>query len=257
MYMITPDFVPKPIGWGTYESLPDTHFYVCKFHELELELPGPEDFCAKVAELHKSHTSPQGKFGFHVVTYNGDIPQKNDWQDSWEMFFSEGLRHIFKLNFERGGPCEEFDQLMPDLFGKVIPRLLRPLETVGNTIKPSLVHGDLWCGNTATDAENDKPIAFDPSCFWAHNEYELGNWRPERNKFSPAYFEAYRRRFPVAEPQEDFDDRNALYAMRFNLHAATLFPSVPDYREMVIGEMKRLIQKFSGGFDEWVKNHPG
>ena len=42
---------------------------------------------------------------------------------------------------------------------------------------------------------------------------ELGNWRPERNKFSRAYFKAYHDRFPIAAPKDDYEDRNALYAM--------------------------------------------
>jgi len=42
---------------------------------------------------------------------------------------------------------------------------------------------------------------------------ELGNWRPERNKFSSSYFNAYHSHIPKATPEEDYDDRNALYAM--------------------------------------------
>lgn len=41
----------------------------------------------------------------------------------------------------------------------------------------------------------------------------MGNWRPERNKFSQSYFNAYRSHFPPSFPEEDYDDRNALYAM--------------------------------------------
>ena len=47
------------------------------------------------------------------------------------------------------------------LFGhvtsKVIPRLLRPLETGGRQIKPSLVHGDLYSGNVSVDAVTGGP----------------------------------------------------------------------------------------------------
>ncbi|KAI0895594.1 Fructosamine kinase-domain-containing protein [Annulohypoxylon nitens] len=85
------------------------------------------------------------------------------------------------------------DGLLPPLFNRVIPRLLRPLESEGRIIQPSLVHGDL--------------------CFWAHNEYELGNWRPERNKFTRRYYQAYHSHIPKSEPQEDYDDRNALYSL--------------------------------------------
>lgn len=230
---ITPDFVPEPIAWGSYKSLPDTHFYLCEFRSLGEELPEPPVFCQKVAELHKNGVSPNGKFGFHVVTYNGNLPQENGFTDTWEEFFVNGLKHMLRLNFEVAGPSQQLEDLIPSMFEKVIPRLLRPLETGGNSITPSLVHGDLWCGNAAVDITDDSPLVFDPCCFWAHNECkkfctssnahaaitdrvadELGDWRQERNRFSRSYFTAYHSHFPKASPEEDYDDRNALYAMQ-------------------------------------------
>ncbi|MCJ1415959.1 hypothetical protein MMC32_002294 [Xylographa parallela] len=120
--------------------------------------------------------TPNGKIGFHVTIYNGDLPQANTFTDKSEDFSANGMRHMFRLNVERPGPCKPLDALMPGVFDKVIPRLLKLLES---DLKPSLVHGDLWCGNAAVDEEDNMPIAFDPCYFWTHNEYELGNWRPE------------------------------------------------------------------------------
>jgi len=42
---------------------------------------------------------------------------------------------------------------------------------------------------------------------------ELGNWRPERNRFSRSYFNTYHSHYPKAAPEEDYGDRNALYAL--------------------------------------------
>lgn len=89
----------------------------------------------------------------------------------------------------------------------------------------------------------------------------------------------YTKNFPISEPEEDFDDRNALYAMsaahqyhlktvantptlgrRFNLHASILFPRSSKLRSMsvdrtvsmldpmlrVITEMEKLVKKFCG-----------
>ncbi|MCJ1399879.1 hypothetical protein MMC11_003082 [Xylographa trunciseda] len=210
IYSISPDFVPKPIAWGSCKSVSDTHFYLAEFKNLALKLPESASFCERLAELHKNGVSPSGKFGFHVTTYNGDLPQENSFTDTWEEFFANGLRHMFKLNVELAGPCKQLEVLMPKLFDKVIPRLLRPIEPF---IKPSLVHGDLWCGNAAVNIKDGKPIVFDPCCFWAHNEYEFGNWRPKRNMFTEEYFAAYQLYYPKAIPEEDYDDRNALYAM--------------------------------------------
>ena len=170
MRCITPNFVPKPIAWSTYELQPDTHFYLAEFMNLTEELPEPLLFCESLAKLHKNGVSPNGKFGFPFVTYNGDLPQENGFTDTWEEFFSNGLKHMFKLNAERVGPCKQLEDLISPLISKVIPRLLRPLETGGNSVKPSLVHGDLWCGNTAVVLEDGAPLVFDPCCFWAHNE---------------------------------------------------------------------------------------
>lgn len=171
IYAITPDFCPKPIAWGTLQNEENAHFYVCKYYDFVEGVPEPVSFCEKLARLHSSHTSPEGKFGFHCTTYNGNLPQDNTWFDSWEAFFDNGLRHVPKIREERAGTNAELDAMLPALFEKVIPRLLRPLESSGRKIVPSLVHGDLWCGNAAIiDGETEEGIVFDPSSFWAHNE---------------------------------------------------------------------------------------
>ncbi|KAK4445762.1 Fructosamine/Ketosamine-3-kinase [Podospora aff. communis PSN243] len=251
IYAITPDFCPKPIAWGSFQHTPDEHFYICKFYNFGEGVPEPVSFCEKLARLHSSHTSPEGKFGFHCTTYNGNLPQDNTWFDSWVKFFDNGLRHVLNLREERGGPSEELNSLLPALFGKVIPRLLRPLETGGRKVVPALVHGDLWCGNAGIiDEDTEEGIVYDPSSFWAHNEYELGNWRPERNRFTGLYFECYHSHIAKAEPVEDYDDRNALYGLRFNLHAATLFPNHEEFLQMAIDEIRRLTKKFDGYTEE-------
>lgn len=170
MSTIAPDFCPSPIARGTFNSDSNLHFYICNFHELYTGVPEPDSFCEKLARLH-SATSPQGKFGFHVTTYNGNLPQDNTWFSSWEECFSNGMKHVFKIYRERAGPQPVLEAMLPDFYSKVIPRLLRPLETGGRKLQPSFVHGDLWCGNAAIIDEDTKDgIVFDPASFWAHNE---------------------------------------------------------------------------------------
>ncbi|KAM7192874.1 Fructosamine kinase domain containing protein [Naviculisporaceae sp. PSN 640] len=172
IYAAVPGFSPRPLAWGTLSSQPDSHFYVCDFYEfVDGALPEPTSFCKNLARLHQApQKSPNQKFGFHCTTYNGDLPQDNTWFDKWEDFFANSLRHVLKVREERAGPNDELDSLLPTLFEKVIPRLLRPLETGGRTLTPSLVHGDLWCGNAAVIEETDESIVYDPAAFWGHNE---------------------------------------------------------------------------------------
>ncbi|KAL6876107.1 Fructosamine kinase domain-containing protein [Trichoderma longibrachiatum] len=249
IHAITPDFCPKPIGCGTFETDANLHFYVCKFYIFAEGMPEPHSFCEKLARLNASSSSPDGKFGYHCATYNGDLPQDNTWCDSWEAFYAHGLRHVLKVREERAGRSPELEELLPALFDKVIPRLLRPLESDGRTIKPPFVHGDLWWGNSGIiDSEAGDGIAFDPSAFWGHNEYDLGNWRLERNRFTARYFEAYHAIIPKSEPVEDYDDRNALYSTRFDLNAAALYSDQEWYLRMAIDGIRRLVEAYPEGY---------
>lgn len=76
------------------------------------------------------------------------------------------------LKLEEGARCHvpELDDLVPVIFDKVIPRLLRPLESDGRTVKPSFVYGDLWFANSGVDLTTGQSLIFDACCFYAHNE---------------------------------------------------------------------------------------
>ncbi|GAQ35836.1 aldo/keto reductase [Aspergillus tubingensis] len=253
IHSIVGSFTPRPIKWGSFSALSGAHYYLCRFYKFAEHAPKPAEFCQKVAFLHSRSNSPNGKFGFHLVTYNGDLPQENGYTDTWEEFFTIGFRHMINMSIERGGPWPGLEGLDTAMIDKVIPRLLRPMETGGRSIKPSLVHGDLWCGNVAVDSATGRPLIYDPASFYAHNEYELGNWRPERNGFDRSFFDAYHAIIPKTAPIEDYDDRIALYSMRFNLQAAALFPEDTSFRNSVVEEIRHLVAKYPGGYEEYAR----
>ncbi|QPC72561.1 hypothetical protein HYE68_003313 [Fusarium pseudograminearum] len=124
IHNVLPEIVPRPIACGTYQTITDTHFFLCEFREMTEDMPDPHKFAALLSTLHQKSVSPTGKFG-------------------WETFFAKSIRQALDLEIERKGPSEELETLSRALFKKVIPRLLRPLESDGQTVKPSLVHGDL------------------------------------------------------------------------------------------------------------------
>jgi hypothetical protein len=160
LHDVLPEFVPKPIAWGTYATIPDTHFFLCAFREMIDDMPEPHKFAALLSTL--------------VA-----------WEDRWETFFAKSMRWALDLEIQRKGPSEELDVLSRALFDKVIPRLLRPLESDGRNVKPSLVHGDLWYANAGIDVSDDQPLVFDACCFFAHNECKFNF---QRNTRAPRFF---------------------------------------------------------------------
>lgn len=144
IYKTVPESAPQPIAWGQCEESPDVFFFLCEYIDMDDGVSELSTFCDAVAKLHENAVSPNGKFGFHVVTCNGNIPQLNDWESSWEVFFSNGLKHMLKLYAEKHGERSEVVTAAQSILDVVIPRLLRPLQEGGRSIVPVLVHGDLW-----------------------------------------------------------------------------------------------------------------
>ncbi|XP_074967804.1 fructosamine-3-kinase isoform X2 [Phalacrocorax aristotelis] len=105
------------------------------------------------------------KFGFHIATCCGYIPQVNEWQSDWPSFF---IRHRLQAQLdliEKDYGDREARELWSQLKLK-IPEMFCDVEIV-----PALLHGDLWAGNVAED--DSGPIIFDPASFYGHSEFEL------------------------------------------------------------------------------------
>jgi protein-ribulosamine 3-kinase len=169
LHEIVPDLTPKPIGWGTYAANHNIHFFVSEFVEMTDDVPDTS-FMAYLADLHTRGVSPNNQFGFLVPTFQRAMPQYTTWTDSWEEFFYNSIKRVFEFEEKMHGIDPEVQRLEKEILEKVVPRLLRPLETGGRTIKPRLVHGDIWDGNVSTRAEDSSPVIFDASCIYAHNE---------------------------------------------------------------------------------------
>ena len=123
-----------------------------------------------LAELHRTETSSGRRFGFGNPTYHGNVPVEHGWSDTWEDYFIRTTRELLQLEQQAQGPNQELLELTEPFLEKVVPRLLRPLETGGRSIKACLIHSDLWHGNTGTDRKTGLPIIFDAASFYAHNE---------------------------------------------------------------------------------------
>jgi protein-ribulosamine 3-kinase len=170
LHRIIPENTSEPVAWGTYVKDPTKHFFFAIFRGIKDEMPPGDKFTSRLVHLHQSSVSPTGKFGFPTSSWQGTSCLDTSWCDTWEEFFTRTFRS--SINFESSvhGQTAEIDDLAEKMITKVIPRLIRPLETGGKSIKPCLCHGDLWHGNVGVDRNTNEPIIFDPCCVYAHYE---------------------------------------------------------------------------------------
>ena len=247
-----PKHVPEPHAWGSYKQDPSTSFYLCDFHDMTDEVPEYQKFVPIIVKVHKHTMGKQQRYGFDIPTYLGNIPNDNTWQDSWEAWFTQAMQQMFLIEENAHGKDDELNTLKEAIFEKVIPRLLRPLETGGRSIKPCLIHSDLWPGNVKPDAQTNEICIFDSCAFWGHNEVELGSWRAPRYKMGDPFMKEYQRLMGMSEPVDDWDDRNALYALRYDMLWSALFPKTAHgykLREEAKNEMARLVEKYPQGLE--------
>ncbi|KAM4057262.1 fructosamine kinase domain-containing protein [Hirsutella rhossiliensis] len=237
----SPGFCPEPYAWGRCSQLrPKKHFLLVEFRDIASQPAEPQRLAAGLAELHARSHSPTGKFGFHMRTCHGPIAQAVDvWDASWCNVFKRHLQHIVDLaNPILSWP--EFATIAELTLDKVVPRLLLPLQADGRSLKPCLVHGDAWDGNCAMDAQSDRAFVFDACSFYAHNEYDTGNWRAPRHRLSnKAYIHHYQLHLPASEPVDDWDARNLLYSLPFNIGNAIHVPGSTQ-RQVVYEDMTTL-----------------
>jgi protein-ribulosamine 3-kinase len=195
-----------------------TFFYVQHFVDMDTETPpDPARLASTMATLHRNSESPNGLFGYSIITGRGTVDRVEHWSKSWAIQFTHLLNDLIKLDNQVNGRWPEYDAACEQLIKGVIPRLLGALQSEGRSIKPALVHGDLWEGNVATDLETGNVVLFDfDECMYAHNEIEMGTWRCRwaTHFTSPIYMEAYKKEIEPSEPAEEFDDRNRLYAIK-------------------------------------------
>ena len=245
IYKTLPSFAPQPHGYGRCKDQ-DAHFFICDYLAIDHELPDPARLGEKLAELHQKSISPTGKFGFHCTTFDGKLPLNTAWDDSWTSFFSTLIREVYKLDVEVNGSWQELDDAMQITLQKLIPRLLNPLTAEGRTIKPSLIHGDLWESNIGTDVRTGEIYIYDACAYYAHHEKEVGIWRCEHHQMHDEdYRNEYFKNYEPSEPVEEFDDRNRLYSVETLLINSAHFPGSAT-RNRALNELNWLINRYRG-----------
>ncbi|KAF2033224.1 fructosamine-3-kinase [Setomelanomma holmii] len=197
LYEAVPTLVPRPIVWGKFAAI-ETYYSVTEWIDEDTEDIGRDrgtglSLAQKVAKLHNTPApTPDGydarMYGFPTTTYCGSTAQKNDWTASWAEFYGEcRLRHICRLIEENHGSDNELNELLDTL--------------VGNRSKGKFDYRDAI-----------EPVTYDPSCSYAHSEFELYLMRMFGG-FSAGFFNEYHQLVPKTDPKREYDDRMDLYEL--------------------------------------------
>ncbi len=197
--------VPKPIVHGVTGS----HAYIV-LEFIQLTTRGDHAlFGQQLAALHRSAGT---RFCYADDNCIGSTPQPNGWSEDWVTFWREQrLGFQLRLAAQRGfgGRLQEggikLSDALPDLFDGYQPQ-------------PSLLHGDLWCGNYAF-LTNGNPVIFDPAAYYGDREADLA-MTELFGGFAPEFYAAYRAAYPL---HDGYRKRRNLYNLYHVLNHANLF----------------------------------
>ena len=198
--------IPAPVTHGT---VGEQAFLVLEFVDL-YPLTG-EAMAALGEALADLHGIVRDTYGWDRDNAIGATPQRNAPHGDWVEFWRENrLGYQLELAARRE---------------PALARLGEPLVTgldgllAGHCPEASLVHGDLWAGNVAVDADG-RPVLFDPAVYYGDRETDLA-MSELFGGFSPLFFEAYQGAWPLEPGYREI--RRDLYQLYHLLNHFNLF----------------------------------
>jgi len=163
-------------------------------------------------QLASLHRVGAPRFGWHRDNTIGATPQRNTWDDDWVRFFiRRRLMVQLDLAEANGVPGRLLDR------GRALCEIAGALFSSYRPV-PSLLHGDLWGGNWASDASGE-PVVFDPAVYFGDREADLAMTRLFGG-FGPAFYSAYQSAWPLDQAA---GTRRTLYNLYHVLNHFNLF----------------------------------
>jgi len=164
-----------------------------------------------LANLHKRTNQ---YFGFDYDNTIGEMPQYNAINQSvtsWSYFFWE-YRLLFQIKYALKNKLishKEYTKLL--LIKSKLENLL------SSSIKPSLLHGDLWSGNVISGINS--PVFIDTSCYYGHSEADLA-LTYMFGGFSNDFYKSYEVYNPL---ESGYKQRQPIYMLYHYLNHLNIF----------------------------------
>lgn len=158
------------------------------------------------------HQQRQPYFGWHRNNTIGSTPQTNSPNDDWIEFW-RSQRLQYQLHTAAGKGYGERLQASGE---QLCDKLSSFFE--GYQPQPSLLHGDLWGGNAATD-KSGNPVIFDPACYYGDKEADLA-MTELFSGFSRDFYAAYQDMCPL---DQGYGTRKTFYNLYHVLNHLNLF----------------------------------
>lgn len=199
--------VPAPVVYGQSNS---HAFLVLEYLELGRSSAVSQRLLGQ--QLACLHQQIQPYFGWHRDNTIGSTLQRNTHTGDWLSFWRE-QRLGFQLQLAAkngyGGRLQHIGERLCDELAVFF---------TDYSPSPSLLHGDLWAGNAATDKQG-KPVVFDPACYYGDRETDLA-MTELFGGFSQDFYTAYQ---DVWALNEGYRVRKSLYNLYHILNHLNLF----------------------------------
>lgn len=177
-----------------------------------LELRGSGDYAALGRALALVHSTRGESHGWRRNNYIGATRQLNRLSSSWSDFWRDA-RLVPQLELAGRNGLGSALLRKGDRLLAMLPQLL-----AGHAPAASLLHGDLWGGNTGFLADGT-PVLFDPAAYFGDREADIA-MTELFGGFPAAFYSAYKE---AAPPDQGYAVRKEIYNLYHVLNHANLF----------------------------------
>ncbi|MCF2946843.1 fructosamine kinase family protein [Paraglaciecola aquimarina] len=159
-----------------------------------------------LAKMHQQNK--QNMYGWQEDNFIGKTSQNNKWQKNWSQFFAEQrIGFLLQLLADNGHKLADIDKAVES-----VHTLL-----VGHNPQASMLHGDLWQGNTGF--YKDQAVIFDPAFYFGDRETDIA-MSELFGRFPNEFYQGYNEIWPL---ESNYQYRKPIYQLYHTLNHALLF----------------------------------